>query len=123
MPADDRLLGALTAVALAAPLLWRRRRPVAVALAVLAAVAVQSALLGLDAFPTFDIVAMVCASFSVGAHAERRPALAGLALVAAGAALHAAVFHPDGIAPALLGGAAVPWIVGRTCAASAALTR
>jgi signal transduction histidine kinase len=56
----------------------------------------------------------MCASYAVGAHAERRRAVAGLVLVALGTTVHAAVFHPDAMAQALLGGAAAPWIVGRT---------
>jgi signal transduction histidine kinase len=110
----DRVLAALTSVAIVAPLLVRRRRPVAVAAAVLGAVTVQSTLLGLDSFPVVDIVTLMCASYAVGAHAERRRAVAGLVLVALGTTVHAAVFHPDAMAQALLGGAAAPWIVGRT---------
>ena len=49
----------LTAVAIAAPLLWRRRRPLAVAAAVLVAIGLQSSLLDLDSFPLGDILAMV----------------------------------------------------------------
>lgn len=109
-----RVLGALTGLAIVAPLLWRRRRPLPVAAAVLGAVAVQSVVLGLDAFPVFDIVALTSASYAVGAHAARRPAVAGLVLAAVGVTVHAAVFHPDAVAQALLGGAAAPWIVGRT---------
>jgi signal transduction histidine kinase len=109
-----RVLAALTPVAIVVPLLWRRRRPLAVAAVVLAAVSLQSAVLGLDAFPVVDIVALMCASYTVGAHAERRLAVAGLVLVALGVTAHAAIFHPDAIAQALLGGAVAPWIVGRT---------
>jgi signal transduction histidine kinase len=110
----NHLLAALTAVAIVAPLLWRRRRPVAVAAGVLAAVAVQSTVLGLDAFPVVDIVALMCASYAVAAHAERRLAVGGLGLVALGVTVHAVIFHPDAVAQALLGGAVAPWIVGRT---------
>ena len=82
-----------------APLLWRRSHPVAAALAVLAAVAVQSAVLELDSFPVSDIGALMCAAYAIGAYAERRVAIAGLALLALGDVAHAAAFHPDGVAP------------------------
>jgi signal transduction histidine kinase len=101
-------------VLIVAPLLWRRRRPVTVAAAVLGALAIQSAVLGLDTFPIFDIAALVSAAYAVGAHAERRLVVAGLLVVALGSALHAVAFHPDAVAPAVLGGATVPWVVGRT---------
>ena len=113
-PAGPRVIAALTAVLIITPLLWRRHRPVVVFAAVLGAVALQSAVLGLGAFPAFDIASLVCATYAIGAHADRRGALAGVALAACGAVAHAAVFYPRGIVPALLGGVAIPWIVGRT---------
>lgn len=113
-PADMRAFAALSAGLIAAPLLWRRRRPLLVVAAVLCAVGIQSAVLRLDTFPVLDIAALVCATYAIGAHArDRRPAIAGLVLAALGAAGHAAVFYPDGVVPALLGGVAIPWIVGR----------
>ena len=121
-PAGERAIAPVTAVAIAAPLLWRRRRPVAMTLAALAAIGLQSAILGLDAFPTANMIVMVCATFAIGAHAERSRALAGLLLVAAGAAAHAAVFYPDGVAAALLGGVALPWTVGRVVRGNRRLT-
>jgi hypothetical protein len=108
-------------VPIAAPLLWRRRRPIMAALGVLAAVALQSTLVDLDAFPTGNVLAMVCASYAIGAHVERAPA-AGLVLLAAGAAAHAAAFYPDGILAAALGGVALPWAVGQIVGANRRLT-
>ena len=122
-PAGDRLIGALTAVAIVTPLLWRRQRPVTVAAAVLGAVGIQSAVLGLDPFPVSDIAALVCAAYAVGAHAERRLVVAGLLGLALGSALHAAVFHPDAVITAVLGGVTAPWIVGRTVRSRRLLTR
>ena len=113
-PAGQRVLAGFTAALITTPLLWRRHRPVLVFAAVLGAVALQSAAVGLDAFPALDIASLVCATYAIGAHADRRPALAGVALAACGAVAHAALFYPRGIAPALLGGVAIPWIVGRT---------
>ena len=110
----------LTAVAIAAPLLWRRRWPVAAALAVLAAVALQSVLTDLDSFPLGDVVAMVAGSYAIGAYAERP---FGVLLLAAGTAAHALLFYPSGIAAALLGGVALPWTVGRVVRANRDLTR
>jgi signal transduction histidine kinase len=111
---SERPFAAIGAVVIVAPLLWRRHRPVPVALAVLAAVAIQSAVLRFDSFPVSDIAALMCAAYAIGAYAERRHAVVGLALLGLGEAVHAAVFHPDAVAIALLGAAAVPWTVGRT---------
>jgi signal transduction histidine kinase len=119
---DGGALAIATAVPIVAPLLWRRTRPVEVALAVLAAVALQSVLLGLDRFPLFDMGAITCAAYALGAHAGRDRAIAGFALLAAGSAVHAAVFHPDAIPAALLGGALAPWAAGRTVRARRLLT-
>ena len=122
-PAGDLPLAAVSAVLIVAPLMWRRRAPVAVALAVLAAVALQSAVLRLDAFPVADSFALISASYAVGAHAGRRAAVAGLAALVAGLAAHAAVFHPDGVAPAVLGAGLVPWVAGRTLRSRRLLAR
>jgi signal transduction histidine kinase len=109
----DRTFAAVSAVAIVAPLLWRRDRPVPVALAVLVAVGIQSTVLRLDSFPVANIATLICASYAIGAFTERRTAVAGLALFGLGDALHAAVFYPDGIVIALFAAAAVPWTVGR----------
>ncbi len=121
-PGDKLAPGALIAVAIVTPLLWRRSRPALVAVAVLGAAAVQSAAVGLDDFPVANIVAVICASYAVGAYAGRRTAIAGLVLFTLGDALHAAVFYPDGVVPAILGGAVVPWIIGRTVRGQRLLT-
>lgn len=84
-----------------------------VAAAVLMAVGAQSAVLDLGSFPVGDILAMVIATYALGAHAERRAAVVGLVLTAAGAAAHAAIFYPEGVVPTLLGGVALPWTIGR----------
>jgi len=122
-PAGDLPLAAVSAVLIVAPLLWRRRAPVAVALAVLAAVALQSGVLRLDPFPVADSFALISASYAVGAHAGGRAAVAGLAALVAGLAAHAAVFHPDGVAPAVLGAGLVPWVAGRTLRSRRLLAR
>ena len=118
----DGAVAALTAVPVALPLLWRRRAPVAVALLVLAAIALQSLLLDLSAFPLADMAAVVCAAYAVGAHAGRRASILGLALTGAAAGAHAAIFYPDGVIAALLGGVAAPWTVGRVVRSHRLLT-
>jgi signal transduction histidine kinase len=112
----------LTAVPIATPLLWRRQRPVAVVAAVLAAIAAQSLLLDLESFPLGDMLAVVIATYAVGAYAHRRAALAGLVLAATAAALHAVLFYPEGVVAALLGGVALPWTVGRVVSGNRRLT-
>lgn len=112
-PSGQRVTAPLTALVVSAPLLWRRRRPFAVALAILAAIALQSTLVDLDSFPAGDIAAMVTATYALGAYAGRRAALAGLVLITVGVVVHAAVFYPDGVVAAALGGSALPWVVGR----------
>jgi signal transduction histidine kinase len=122
LPADKRALGALTAVAIVVPLRWRRDHPALVAGAVLGAVAVQSAAVSPDSIPLCDIVALICASYAVGAYAGRRTAIAGLVLFTLGVGVHAAAFYPEGVLPAILGGSAVPWIIGRTVRGQRLLT-
>jgi signal transduction histidine kinase len=114
---------ALTVVPIALPLLARRRWPVAVPIAVVAAIALQSLLTDLSAFPLSDMAAVVCATYAVGAYTARTAAIAGLAGAAAAVGLHAAVFYSHGVPAALLGGVAAPWTVGRVVASHRRLTR
>jgi signal transduction histidine kinase len=110
---DDSAAVAATALVVAAPLIVRRRRPVAAAAAVLAAVGLQSAIGGPDSFPFGDMLAMVLATYSIGAHAAPTRAWVGMLAIGAGSVAHAAAFHPDSVVPALLGGVVLPWSVGR----------
>jgi signal transduction histidine kinase len=112
---------ALSAVLIAAPLLVRTRLPLAAAAGVLAAVALQSLMLDPETFPVTSIVAVVCASYAIGSHSDH--SVAGLVAFAAGDVLHAALVHPDALAPALLGGVLVPWTVGRIRRGQRLLTR
>jgi signal transduction histidine kinase len=112
----------LSGLLISASLLWRRRRPRPAFAGVLGGVALQSALLDLGTFPVSDIAAMVCATYAVAAYAERGPAVTGLALALAGAGAHAAIFYPDGLAAALLGGVVAPWTFGRVVRAHRRLT-
>ncbi len=102
------------------PLLWRRAHPVLAAVGVLGAIALQSAVVDLDAFPLGDMLAMVAASYAIGAHSARR---GGIVVLGAGAAAHAALVYPNGVVAALLGGVALPWAVGRVVRSNRALTR
>ena len=113
-------LAALTALPIAMPLLWRRAHPVLAAVGVLGAIALQSAVVDLDAFPLGDMLAMVAASYAIGAHSARR---GGIVVLGAGAAAHAALVYPNGVVAALLGGVALPWAVGRVVRSNRALTR
>ena len=88
----------------------------------LAAVALQSAVVDPDSIPICTILALICASYAVGAYAERRTAIAGFVLFTLGVAAHAAAFYPEGVVPAILGGSAVPWIIGRTVRGQRLLT-
>ena len=119
----ERALSAVLAVALAAPLLIRREHPLPAAAGVLAAVAAQSTLLSLDGFSLGATLGVVCAAYAIGAHAGRRASLAGVAGFALAAGAHAAVFHPDAVGAALLGGVAVPWAIGRIVRGNRRLTR
>jgi signal transduction histidine kinase len=120
---SESVAAALTAVPVALPLLARRRAPLATAAAVLAAIALQSALAEPGSFPLGDMLAMVGASYSIGAYAGRRRATAGVLGLAAGVAAHAAIVYPDGVAAALLGGVLLPWTVGRLVQGNRDLTR
>jgi len=122
-PAGERLVAIATAVPIAVPLLWRRRRPLVAGAAVLAGIALQSTLLDLDAFPISDIAAVVCAMYAIGAYSTRRTSIAGLGVAVAGVTAHAAIFYPDGVVAALLGGVAAPWTIGRVVRGHRQLTR
>ena len=123
VPAGDRWVAAATALPIVAPLLWRRRHPVLAFVAMLCAIAVQSALLDLDVFPVADIAAVVCVTYAIGVYGLRRAALGGLAVAVLGVGVHAAVFYPHGVVAALLGGVAGPWAVGRVIRGNRQLTR
>ena len=118
----DHLIGALTAFPVALPLLWRRTHPIPAALAALAAVALQSALLRPDYFPAADGATLVCAAYAIGAYAERRTALAGIGALAVGEAAHALAFHPQSVGIAVFAAAIVPWTIGRIARSQRALT-
>lgn len=69
-----------TAMGATLPLAARRRMPVATVVAVMASTVLLSVLYDGTHEPQSTFIAMLLAVFSAGAHAERRPALAGLAV-------------------------------------------
>ena len=79
------LLAAL-AIAIAAPLAWRRRAPVAVAAAVAAGWVALRAAVEPGQEPQTPLLALLLAAYSAGAHASGRAAVAGVALTWAGIA-------------------------------------
>jgi signal transduction histidine kinase len=123
VPADERLIAALTPLPIAAALLARRARPVPAALALLGAIAVQSLLLRPEFFPVANMAAVCCASYAIGAHTSQRTAAGGGALVALAVAAHALAFHPQGVWIALLAAVAVPWGLGRVIRGQRRATR
>ena len=74
---------------LALPLLWRRSRPLLAVVLVMTGVLVQAIATGNSAEGIELIVALGVAAYSVGAYSERRRALLGLALLAAGYVVYA----------------------------------
>jgi signal transduction histidine kinase len=68
------------ALAMTLPLAWRRTAPLVTTAAVMAAVVAQSLLDHSSQEPQTPLVALLLATYSVGAHAERRAAIAGLLL-------------------------------------------
>ncbi len=106
---------AVIAVIGTAPLAFRRRFPLAVVLAVMTSVAALAAR-GTDYFTVAQLVAMMLAVYSVGAHAGLRRAAAGVA-VAVGVGVGNSVLAADRpelgdvVFPAIL--LSVPWGAGR----------
>lgn len=82
MPQLARHIAIPAAFTMTVPLLWRRQAPVVVAGVVLGAFALQVVLGIPDNAQLSAMVALLAACFSVGAYAERGPAMGGLALAA-----------------------------------------
>ncbi|HET6550732.1 MAG TPA: histidine kinase, partial [Solirubrobacter sp.] len=117
----QRAAATLTALPIAAALLLRTRRPLTAGLAVLGAIWVQSMVVDLDRFPLSDIAAVVFAAYAVGTTVARRP-VGAMVLLGVAAGVHAAVYYPDGVVPAVLGGVVAPWTIGRVVRGHRALT-
>ena len=99
--------------ALTLPLLWRRRAPLPMALAVMAVALVQTLWLT----PPPDVAAAVAvaatAMFSLGHHAEPRPGLIGICVSAAIAAAMGAIYDPGDIVFPVVFFFVLPWTAGR----------
>ncbi len=101
---------ALAGLAMTVPLAWRASHPLAVTAIVFGALGLQDLVAGSGArTPDTQLVAWIVATFSVAAHAERRPALAGAAM--AFAATLGWLGPENFLYPAQLVGGA--WIAGR----------
>ena len=114
------VVSVLGGLALTAPLVWRRRAPLAVVIAYASAAALQTALGGgiFDAEPPLAaaLVTGAIAFYTLGAHVDDRPALAGLALGVLGLwTTVVASDHAD--LPSYLFSAGLvalsPWLAGR----------
>ncbi len=114
----------VAAIALGAPLAWRRAAPLAAIVAMGVAGTVFAALVThpQDLVGTFAVLSI--ASFSVGAHEPRRPALAGLAAMVATVLAVSAASGDAGagglVFPIVVFGAA--WGLGRVARSRAELT-
>jgi signal transduction histidine kinase len=101
---------ALAGLAMTLPLAWRRRWPLAVAVLVFAALAVQDVVAGSNGHtPDPQLVAWIVAAYSVAAHSDRAAALAGGTL-ALGASI-GWLGLDDALLPLVVIGGA--WLAGR----------
>ena len=112
-----RPLNSLLLAAVALPLAWRRRRPLAAVTVLSVAVAIQALLPGAAPIGLLLLGPVLIGLYSVAAYGSRRAAWAGLGLVAAATAVHDLT---DPAARADLEGASwwwlvllVGWLVGR----------
>jgi signal transduction histidine kinase len=80
----SRLPISVTTLVMTIALVWRRRAPLVVALVIAGAIVVQVAVAPTPHPPSAPFVVWMIAAYSVAAHSDRRPAVAGgLALIAA----------------------------------------
>jgi signal transduction histidine kinase len=112
----------IAALALGAPLFWRRTAPLATVAAVGVVVTLMSATLTRPQSVIGTFAVMGIAAFSVAAHEPRRRALLGLAVIAA-AVLVVSVITDDMavVFPCVIFGGV--WVIGRVARGRARLTR
>jgi signal transduction histidine kinase len=118
-----RWVNVLIVLAMGLPLLLRRARPFTTLVLVFAA-----GLLGeLVALGPPDLLSMVfmliAACYSMGAHAERDRAIAGLVVGVAGAIAIAALFDPGDVVFPVVAFVVAPWLTGRALRNHLVLTR
>jgi signal transduction histidine kinase len=116
-------LDLLAGAALTVPLLWRRRAPLPMAIAVMTVALAQTLWLT----PPPDVAAAVgvaaTSMFSLGHHAEPRPGLAGICISAAIATVMGAVYDPGDIVFPVVFFFVLPWTAGRALRSRLLLTR
>jgi signal transduction histidine kinase len=116
-------LDLLAGAALTLPLLWRRRAPLPMAIAVMTAALTQT--LWLTPPPDLGAAVLVAAisMFSLGHHAEPRPGLIGIVVSAAIAAVMGAIYDPGDIVFPVVFFFVLPWAAGRVLRSRLLLTR
>ena len=91
--AGPRALTTALPLLLALPLLWRRRRPLLAVTLVMAGVVIQAVWSGNSAEGLELIIALAVAAYSAAAYSDRRRAINGLAVLAAGYTIYALEDH------------------------------
>jgi signal transduction histidine kinase len=118
LTASDRqgsvVLNLLVITAMGLSLLWRRDRPFVPVVVCAIGMPLSAAVLTAPPYIFVSIAMMSTASYSAGAHLERRLALRGLAVVLLSLATVVLIFDPsDWFFPIAIFGL-VPWLAGRT---------
>ena len=109
-----RPLELLAALLVSAPLLWRRRYPIAVLALVFAGGLINVALVAPRQAGFEPFVALIVAYYSLGAHETERRSLAAYVIsVVAGAAPAAFINHTPGNAAPMLVWTFAAWLIGR----------
>jgi signal transduction histidine kinase len=115
LAAGDRLPGSLAVLALGLPLAWRRRAPLASALAVFATVVATVLLVVPIDHVIFFIPVLVLALYSLGAYASTRGAAVGLAFALVAVWIATFADEGPGVDNLFFGlvVAGAPWLAGR----------
>ena len=118
-----RWLNVLIVFAMGLPLLMRRTRPFTALLLVIGA-GVFGELVALGPPDLLSMVFMlITATYSMGAHAERRRAIIGIAVGVVGVTIIAALFDPGDVFFPVVGFVIAPWLIGRALRNHLVLTR
>jgi signal transduction histidine kinase len=127
LTASDRqgsvVLNLLLISVMALSLLWRRERPLVPVVCIGIGMPLSAAVLTAPPYLFVSIAMMSTASYSAGAHLERRQSLHGLALVFLSLLTVVLIFDPsDWFFPITIFGI-VPWLAGRTIRNQTTLAR